>query len=259
MRAVVLAAGWALRMGAVAAGRPKALLPVGTRTPLDFVVDAAEAVPAMARIDLWTHEAARPAFEAWARQRRARRRAGPPLAVHGNGVRRAEARRGAVADLAAFLARAAPDEDLLVLGADLVFDFPLDPLARAARADPAVAVYDVGDRERVRRYASVALAADGRVTRLVEKDPAPATSLAATALYGIPRGALGDPARYLAEGGAPDNLGHLAEWWVARGRLRGVPVAGRWIDVGSPDEYARARREFPGSAPGAAAPGPGAS
>lgn len=247
MRALILAAGWASRMGALARDRPKALLPVGGRTPLDFVADAASAVPGLAAVDVLAHERARPAIEAWAGARRARRPDAPPLAVHGNGVARPADRRGAVADLARHLAHAAPEDDLLVLAGDLVFDFGLAPLADAARRAPAVVVYDVGDPARASRYASVELAPDGRVRRLVEKDPAPRTALAATALYGLPRAAREDPARYLAAGGAPDNLGFLAEWWVARGRLYGVPASGRWIDVGTPDEYARARREFAGA------------
>lgn len=252
MRALVLAAGWATRLGALAAERPKALLPVGDRTPLDFVVGAARRVPGLWAVDILAHERARPAFAAWA----AGVRGDPPVTVLGNGVARPEDRRGAVADLAWFLTRHRIDDDLLVLGADLVFDFALDGLAAAAAQEPSVVVFDVGRPSRVSSYASVELGEDGRVRRLVEKDPAPRTSLAATALYGLPCAALGDPARYLAEGGAPDNLGHLAAWWVAQARLRAVPATGTWIDVGTPEEYARACRAC--GASGASASGDGA-
>jgi NDP-sugar pyrophosphorylase family protein len=33
---------------------------------------------------------------------------------------------------------------------------------------------------------------------------------------------------------------------VERHRVRAVRLGGRWIDIGSPDEYDRARREFGG-------------
>ena len=43
----MLAAGWARRLGALGESRPKPLLAVGARTPLDWVVDALDAVEAL--------------------------------------------------------------------------------------------------------------------------------------------------------------------------------------------------------------------
>ena len=243
MRALILAAGWATRLGPLAGSGPKHLLPIGSRTALDFVVDRVDALARVGRIDVLTHEAFRPRFEAWAAQRRTRR----PLRVWGNGTRSPAARRGAVGDVQWFLEAAAPAEALLVLGGDMVFDFGLEELAAVAEAEPVVAVYDVGSRELVRRYATVELDAGGRVVRFVEKDPDPRTTLAAPALYGLPATALAEVGAYLRSGGSPDNLGFLMEWLVGRRPVRGARVAGRWIDIGSPDEYARARREFGGA------------
>jgi glucose-1-phosphate thymidylyltransferase len=243
VRALVLAAGWATRLGALAADRPKHLLPVGRTTPLDQVVDRLDAVAALGRIDVVTHERFRPAFDAWW----ARRTTRATLALRSNGTRTPESRLGAVGDLARFLEQASPGEPLLVLGGDMLFDFALDAVAEVARREPVTAVYDVGSPGLVRRYASVSLDASGRVTRFREKDPRPRGTLAAPAIYGLPPDAQDDVGRYLAEGGARDNLGFLMQWWVGRRVVRGVRVRGSWIDVGSPDEYARAVREFGGA------------
>jgi glucose-1-phosphate thymidylyltransferase len=240
VRGLVLAAGWGTRLGAAAGGRPKPLLPVGARTPLDFVIDALDALPGLRAIDVVSNEAHRAAFERWAAERKTR----APLALSSNGAREPAQALGAVGDLARFLERARPDEGLLVLGGDMVFDFGLGPLAALAERDVALVAYDVGTLERVRRYATLALAPDGRVTRFVEKDPAPRTTLAAPAIYGVPTAALGDVGQYLREGGHPDNLGFLMQWWVARRPVRAARAVGRWIDVGDAAEYARAQREF---------------
>jgi NDP-sugar pyrophosphorylase family protein len=105
-------------------------------------------------------------------------------------------------------------------------------------------LYDVGSAERVSRLASVELDAEDRVVSFVEKDPSPRTTLACVALYGLPADALGDVAAYLEAGGAPDNLGHFVEWLHRRRAVRGLRLEGRWVDVGTPEEYARARRLF---------------
>ena len=236
MRALVLAAGWATRLGALTADRPKHLLPVGETTPLDAVVDRLDAVARLEAIDVLTHEAFLPVFERWAAGRTTRTQ----LRVWSNGTARFEERRGAVGDLHYYLERTGIRTDLLVLGGDPFqngFDHP---------GEPALAIHDVGTPERVSRLASVELDAEGYVRRLVEKDPNPSTTLAAPAIYGLPARLLGEIARYLEAEDRSDNLGYLAEWLVERHPVRGVLLSGRWIDVGSPEEYDRALREFGG-------------
>jgi NDP-sugar pyrophosphorylase family protein len=98
----------------------------------------------------------------------------------------------------------------------------------------------------VSRLASVELDAEDRITGFVEKDPAPRTTLGCVALYGLPADALGDVARYLGAGGAPDNLGYFVEWLYRRRAVRGLRLSGRWVDIGTPDDYALARRLFAG-------------
>jgi glucose-1-phosphate thymidylyltransferase len=240
MRALVLAAGWARRLGALTADRPKHLLPVGETTPLDVVVDRLDEVAGVDAIDVVTHETFLPIFERWAAGRATR----AELRVWGNGTTRFEERRGAVADLHHHLECTGIRTDLLVLGGDQLFDDSLEALAEVSSREPALAVHDVGTLERVSRLASVELDAGGYIRRMVEKDPNPSTTLAVPAIYGIPARLLGEVARYLEAEGRPDNLGHLAEWLVQRHRVRAVRLGGRWIDIGSPDEYDRARREF---------------
>jgi NDP-sugar pyrophosphorylase family protein len=245
MRALVPAAGWATRLGALAADRPKHLLPVGETTPLDVVVDRLDAVARVNAIDVLTHEVFLAVFERWAAGRTTRAR----LRVWGNGTARVEERRGAVGDLHHYLERSGTGTDLLVLGGDQLFDDSLEALAETSRREPTLAVYDVGSAERVSRLASVELDAKGFVRRMVEKDPNPSTTLAVPAIYGLPARLLGEVARYLETEDRSDNLGYLAEWLVERHRVRAVRLGGRWVDVGSPAEYDRARREFGGEEP----------
>jgi len=238
VRAILLAAGWGTRLGPEHDGSTKALLRIGNRRAIDWAADAAEALKRVHAIDVLANEQSRAAIAAWAADRAGRL----PLRVLGNGVSSHTKRRGAVADLAGYVASASVDEDLLVLAADNVFDFSLAKLAERMRRTPTVVTYDVGSFEKVRRYASVDLTAEGVVTALVEKDPNPTSTLAVTAAYGIPRSRLADLAAYLADGHPPDNLGHLAEWWCARGCLEAERGEGTWIDIGSPDDLIRARQ-----------------
>jgi len=76
--------------------------------------------------------------------------------------------------------------------------------------------------------------------------PNPGAARAPPAIYGLPARLLGEVARYLETADRSDNLGHLAVCLVERHPVRGVRLGGRWIDLGRPDDYDRARRELGG-------------
>jgi glucose-1-phosphate thymidylyltransferase len=240
MRAVILAAGFGTRLGPLGEERPKGLLEIGGRPAIEFVARAAEALPGVRALDVVTNARFHGAFAAWA----AGRAGGRAVRLWNDGARHAGERLGAIGDLRRWLGLARPREAVLVLAADNVFDFSLAPLAARARREPVVALYEMGSLERVRRLASVELDGEGRVVRFVEKDPAPRGTLACVALYGLPRAALGEVERYASEGGSADNLGFFVEWLHRRRTVRGLCMEGRFVDIGTPEEYARARTLF---------------
>jgi glucose-1-phosphate thymidylyltransferase len=245
VRALLLAAGFGTRLGALGEERPKALLEIAGRPAIEASAAAAEALAEVEAIDVVTNDRFHTAFEAW----RAARAGAKPVRLWNDGARAPDDRRGAIGDLAWWLERAHPDAPVLVLGADNVFDFSLAALAERARREPTVVLYDVGSAERVSRLASVELDGEERIVRFVEKDPAPRTTLACVALYGLPAAALAEVGAYLAQGGAPDNLGYFVEWLHRRRVVRGLRLSGRWVDIGTQEDYARARRLFAAAGP----------
>jgi glucose-1-phosphate thymidylyltransferase len=236
----VLAAGFGTRLGALGEERPKGLLEVAGTPAIEFAVRAAEALPEIRAIDVVTNARFHPAFAKWAGARSHAK----SLRLWNDGARDAAERLGAIGTLRWWRATALPEEAVLVLAADNVFDFALAPLAACAAREPVLALCDVGTRERVSRLASVELDGEDRIVRLVEKDPAPTGTLAVVALYGLPRDALGELDVYAAEGGKPDNLGFFAEWLHRRRTVRGLVMPGRFVDIGTPEDHARANELF---------------
>lgn len=244
MRAVILAAGFGTRLGGLGARGAKALLPVGPRRAIDWSADAAEAVAAVRGVDVVTNDVFHDDLARWAAARAARPGAAKPLRLWNDGRRSVAERRGAIGDLAWWLRRARPRAPVLVLASDNVFDFSLAPLADAARREPTVVLHDVGSRVAVRRLASASVDDAGHLTGFREKDPEPASTVGCVALYGLPPATFPEVHAYLEQGGSPDNLGFFIEWLHARTRVRGLELRGRWVDVGSPEDYRRAVAEF---------------
>lgn len=237
MNALVLAAGYAMRLRPLTDGLPKQLLPVGGRPMLDWIVDKLGEIAELGELHLVTNTRYAPAFDDWAR-----RRGG--AAVHDDGTTSNEDRLGAIGDLRFVLAQTdLGADDLLVIAGDNLLDASLADYVRWWRGKgtaSAVAVYDVEDRELARQYGIVELDRDERVVGFVEKPAEPRSTLAATATYVFHREhlALVDP--YLAEGNAPDQPGNLIAWLHRREPVYGYALPGRWHDIGTPAQLLEA-------------------
>lgn len=242
MHALVLAAGWATRLGSITGGGPKHLLPIGPRTVIDFVVDRLGSIPEVEHVTVITHDVFFPLFVEWAAARQGR----PPVTVMSDGTNSLDTRLGAVGDMAYFIRESGIDDDLVVVAGDNLFDFNLAPVAQAARHDFVIGLYDCGSLKLAPLYGVVEVDDDGVVTSFVEKPEHPGSTLISTVVYGIPRERVEVVQAYLDAGGDPDKSGDLIAWLHTRERVLGQVFSGRWIDIGSPDEYARAQAEFGG-------------
>jgi glucose-1-phosphate thymidylyltransferase len=91
------------------------------------------------------------------------------------------------------------------------------------------------------KYSEVMLDATGaRVTRFREKPANPKSNLSAIAVYLLPRELPTLVREYLASGGNPDAPGHFIAWLSERTPLEAMRLDGRWIDIGSAEDLARA-------------------
>jgi glucose-1-phosphate thymidylyltransferase len=240
MKAVILAAGYATRLYPLTLKRPKALLSVGGRPIVEYVLDALAGVEGLDEIHLVTNTKFARAFEKWADAR------GGGVRILDDGTSDDETRLGAIGDLELTIRERSIDDDLLVLAGDNLFTESLGPFAEFGRkkAAAALGVYDVGDLDAIRRYNAIELDADERVTFFEEKPERPRSTLTGIALYFYPRSSLGLVSEYLDGGNNPDQPGRLVEWLYPRVPVYAWRVPGRWYDIGSEETLAEAERAF---------------
>jgi glucose-1-phosphate thymidylyltransferase len=182
-------------------------------------------------IHLVTNARFAPDFERWAEGRDVR--------VHDDGTTSNDDRLGAIGDIRFVLEQTGFDDDLLVIAGDNLFDFSLaDYVAywRGKEGGSCLAVYDVGDIELAKLYGVVEVDGDDRIVGFVEKPPAPASTLAATATYLYTREHAGLIERYLEEGNPPDQPGNFVAWLHTRAPVYAYRFAGEWHDIGDPEQ-----------------------
>ncbi len=153
---------------------------------------------------------------------------------------------GAIGDLHLVITRADVDDDLIVVAGDNLFSESLADFGRFCREKnaPVIAVYDVGSLEQVKKYSSIEVAKDGRITSFEEKPTQPRRTITGIALYYYPRDTLPWIKQYIAEGNNPDQPGRLIQWLYPRTPVYTWDVPGLWFDIGSKETLEEANRIF---------------
>ena len=243
MEALILAAGYATRLGELTQQRAKPLLPVGPRPMIDYIFCQLAEMPGIRRVNVVTNEKFAGQFIEWA----AGHGSAVPISIVNDGTTSDADKLGAVGDVRLVLRRNAIDDDLLVVAGDNLFDFQLaDFVSFFEDHGTSVGLYDTGDLEIMKQYAVVELEPGSqRITSFVEKPAEPRSTLAATCIYLWRREHLPLIERYQGNLDAP---GHYVQWLTKQVDVYGFRIPGEWRDIGNPAQYAEACREYAGAA-----------
>ncbi len=248
MDALILAAGYATRLGELTRDTPKPLLEVGTQPMIEHIIDAVAKSGRVRRLFVVTNARFCGHFERWAERYRRQAPAGvlrPSVTIVNDGTASNDERLGANGDINLVIERESLANDLLVIGGDNLFTFELGEFIEFGRQKrAATALFDVKRAELASLYSTVELGSDGRIAGFIEKPKNPRSTFISTCLYYYGAEHLPLFARYLAQGHDPDRTGSFLEWahrvipyygWVARGE---------WWDIGDAVELKRVRERF---------------
>ena len=244
MKAILLAAGYGTRLYPLTRDGPKALLPVGGRPILDYLVDVLEKAPEIARIVLVTNARFEDAFLRWAQERRL----STPLTVVCDGSTSNENRLGAVADIQFGLqhSKAEEEEAVYVLGSDNLPRFDLLDAVRLHERCGASVVFACREEsaERLRSAGVAEVDSAGRVVGFEEKSACPRSDLRVPAFYLYAADAIALLDGYLEGGNNPDAPGYFLGWVVERKPVYACMAPQGTYDVGTLESYRKACDEF---------------
>ena len=121
MKNIVIAAGYATRLGELTKNFPKPLLKIGDSTILGRMLDDIDRIPQIDEHIIITNHKFAPIFEQWA----ATLNYTKPVTIVDDGTSSNDTRLGAVCDLLFAMDKLAIDDDMLVVAADnlLFFSF----------------------------------------------------------------------------------------------------------------------------------------
>lgn len=245
MKVIILAAGYATRLYPLTLTQPKPLLPVAGQPMIEYVLDNLAPIGGIDRIYVVTNNKFAGHFQKWSDDYRTRKQK-LSFTIVNDGSTDDTNKLGAIGDIHFVLKTQGVDDDLIVVAGDNLFSQKLDGFGKICREKnaPVLAVYDVGNLEEIKKYNSITLDQDGRITFFEEKPKTPKSTLTGIALYYYPKSAISLIGQYVTEGNNPDQPGRLVQWLYPRTPVYTWKVPGLWYDIGSKETLEAANQIF---------------
>lgn len=239
MKAVVIAAGYATRMGSLGEKTAKALLTVAGRPILEHILDRVYELPDLEEVVVVSNSKFYNQFVSWQESY------GRPVTLLDDGSTSNENRLGAIRDMMFAIDERSIDGEVLMIASDNILDFSFSAMYEEFRRinGAVIPVFDVGDMELVRKKHGVAEVVNGKVVSFEEKPEEPKSSMKSVFCY-LFRGGIGLRIRKYLEEGNPDAPGHFMSWLVSREEVFAHFFEGRIYAVGTLESYQEVDRQL---------------
>ncbi len=245
MKLIILAAGYATRLYPLTLNQPKPLLPVAGKPMLEHVLDNIATVRSIDQAYVVTNAKFAGHFEKWAAGY-SRPNLNFGFTIVNDQSTDDSNKLGAIGDMHLVMTTQQIDDDIIVVGGDNLFSNDLADFGVYCeqKKSPVTAVYDVGDLEEIKKYNSIEIDEDNRITYFEEKPKVPKSTLTGIALYYYPKSSLPLIHQYISEGNNPDQPGRLVQWLYTRVPFYVWKVPGLWYDIGSIETLEEANQVF---------------
>ena len=252
MKCVVIAAGYATRLGELTKNFPKPLLKIGSSTIFGRMLDDIDAINDIDEHIIITNHRFAGIFEEWAKTNTNLTDSTnspkwkKPITIVDDGTETNETRLGAVCDLLFAMEKLCIDDDLLVVAADNLLFFSFQEFVDFAKekGTSCIMCHEQLSIEKLQRTGVVELDAANKVLGMEEKPQVPKSHWAVPPFYIYLKKDL-DLVRHSVENGCgKDAPGNLAHYMVEHTTMHAWPMSAGRFDIGSLDTYYEAVEKY---------------
>ena len=242
MKNIVIAAGYATRLGELTKNFPKPLLKIGKSTILGRMLDDIDQIPEIDEHIIITNHKFAPIFEQWRQEQHYSK----PVTIVDDGTETNDTRLGAVCDLLFAMEKLGVDDDLLVVAADNLLFFSFREFVDFAKVKgtSCIMCHEQPSVEKLQRTGVVELDADNKVLGMEEKPQVPKSHWAVPPFYIYLKKDLPLVRQSVANGCGKDAPGNLAHYMVEHATMHAWPMSAGRFDIGSLDTYYEAVEKF---------------
>lgn len=259
MKNIVIAAGYATRLGELTKNFPKPLLKIGDSTILGRMLDDIDTIPEIDEHIIVTNHRFASIFEDWAKEQKYTKK----ITVIDDGTSTNETRLGAVRDLQYAIevlqkreignsksSNSKWPDDMLVVAADNLLFFSFKGFVDFAKekGTPCIMCHQQPAREKLQRTGVVVLDENNKVLNMEEKPQEPKSTWAVPPFYIYKKENIDMIMHAIENGCGFDAPGNLAHYMVDNVTMHAWPMAGTGenlrFDIGSLDTYKEACEKY---------------
>ncbi len=232
---LILAGGYGTRLGELGRTTAKPLLRVEGKAILDHILESINGIECPNETYILINSKFAAQYEHWLTHKTESH----PVKLINNEDPHTDRAPDIITNIAMTIEQLGHHSDLLIVGGDNLFDFPLWDFVVFSRAQHSVStvVVDVKTQEEARRFSVVSLNEKNRITSLSEKPSCPASSIVTTCIYWFPKGRLHYFMQYSKENAHSQSFGQFVQWISTKEQLFGYQCRGNWYDVGTKEVY----------------------
>jgi glucose-1-phosphate thymidylyltransferase len=242
MKNIVIAAGYATRLGELTRNFPKPLLKIGENTILGRMLDDIDQIPEIDEHIIISNHRFAPIFEEWKETQHYKK----PITIVDDGTETNETRLGAVCDLLYAMDNLNIHDDMLVVAADNLLFFSFQEFVKFAKEKQTSCImcHEQPSIEKLQRTGVIVVDEQMRVLNMEEKPQEPKSHWAVPPFYIYLKKDL-DLVRHSVENGCgKDAPGNLAHYMVDHTTIHAWQMTAGRFDIGSLDTYYEAVAKF---------------
>lgn len=243
MDAIILAAGYAIRLHPLTENTPKPLLKVANKPIIEHIIKKLEQITQLNKIFVITNSKFEKHFQDWLKTFTGEK----PIEILNDNTMSNEDRLGAIGDIYFTINKKKLDDDLIVVAGDNLFDVSLTDVFNffKKRKSNVIVLYDVKDYSLAKHYGIVEVENE-LVVNFYEKPALPKSTLASTGIYLFPKKTIELIKKYIAQGNNPDKTGSFIEWLHKRDKVYAFVTGKKWYDIGSIEQLEKANKYYKG-------------
>ena len=242
MKNIVIAAGYATRLGELTKNFPKPLLKIGDSTILGRMLDDIDTIPEIDEHIIITNHKFAHIFEEWAKELHYTK----PITIVDDGTETNDTRLGAVCDLLYAMDKLNIDDDMLVVAADNILFFSFKEFVDFAKqkGSSCIMCHEQPSIEKLQRTGVVVLDENNKVLNMEEKPQEPKSHWAVPPFYIYVKQDLDKVRNSVENGCGKDAPGNLAHYMVDNTTMHAWPMSAGRFDIGSLDTYYEACQKY---------------
>ena len=231
MKCILLCAGYETRLFPLTENFPKALLEIGNKPLLDYILDEVNTINEVDKIYVITNNRYYEHFSKWNEEKNNKKE----IKVINDNTTSNDDRLGAIGDIMYVINKEHINDDLLIIAGDNLFTYKLKDVIDFYNKNKksVLCAKELDDINLLKRFAVATVSENNKVIELEEKPQNPKSNLGIYATYIYPKKIIKYFNEYKTAGNNMDSPGHFPQYLYKKEDVLVYKFDGECYDVGT--------------------------